>query len=137
MNIETLQQNWALVAGLVVLIPVILGVIGELLSQSRNGKLRAKAKVLKAARRQRSQCVRKVEALGEKLNALMERGDRVAPAKVEKAKAILSDAIAIAKTAEDQHLIAETQLRQYILEEFSPNRHDALQRRFLLLEPGT
>lgn len=136
MTIEMLQRNWSLVAALVILIPVAVSVFGALMGQSRGGELKARAKAVEAARRERKRCVGKVESLGETLNALMERGDQVAPARIEKAKAALSDAIALAKVAEDQRMIAETQLRQYILDEFAPTQHEALQRRYMLGEPG-
>lgn len=136
MTPETLQRNWTLVVAIVIMIPVAIAVVRQVLADTRQGRLKAKAAVLEAARKQRSACIKKVEILGEKLNALVERSDRVRPTRIDSAKAALSEAISDAKTADDQRLIAETQLRQFILDEFAPDRHEALQKRFLLQKPG-
>lgn len=136
MTPDTLQRHWTLVAAIAIMIPVGIAVVGQFLSQTRKGKLKSKASVLKAARKQRSACVKKVEVLGEKLNVLMEQSDRVRPTRIDGAKVALSEAISEAKTADDQRLIAETQLRQFILDEFAPDRQEALQKRFLLQKPG-
>ena len=136
MTMDILQKNWGLVAALVVLVPVVFAVIGAAAGQSRIGKLNSKARVVKSARKERSASLKKVESLEKRVDALVARGERVPPAKIEQAKAALSDAIALARVAEDQQLIAETQLRRFILEEFAPTRHDALKRRYMLIEPG-
>ena len=136
MDLELLQRNWTLVAALIILVPVLIGVLVAMLGQSRGGQLKAKVRLVQDARKRRSACLREVEALGNKLKALSERADRTPPARIDKVKTMLREATLLAETANDHRLIAENTLRQFIRDEFSPERQESLQRRYLLLEPG-
>ena len=58
------------------------------------------------------------------------------PRSIAEAAGALEDARALQKIAEDQLLIARNHVRKIILEEYPPQRHEALRQRFLPADEG-
>jgi hypothetical protein len=50
---------------------------------------------------------------------------------LQEASEAVEDARALAKIAHDQLLVAENLLRNVIIEEFPPRRHESMRRRYL------
>ena len=59
------------------------------------------------------------------------RADSVKPRHLQEVEEALEDALALAKIAHDQVMIAETRVRELILEEFPPQQHTALRAEYL------
>jgi hypothetical protein len=66
----------------------------------------------------------------KRLVKLRARADSVKPRHLQEAAEAVEDATALAKIANDQVMIAETRLRELILEEFPQNQHTALRARY-------
>ena len=131
MDIDTLRENWALVAALPLLTIVGLIVLRNLFQRSARGQLRAN--VARVARKRRAS--RKADAgviKAERRLARMERREeRTRPRLVQEAKDKVADAKAAQKVAQDQVLIAENHLRRIIHEEFPPRDQETLRKRHL------
>ena len=131
MTLEFVTRNWSLVAASVLITAIAMFVLFRVYTDSARGQLRARLRALKA----RYQAVDKADAAvlrcERKLARLGERVASVKPRHVEEAREALEDARALLKIATDQVLIAENHVRTIIVEEFPPNRQDALRHKYL------
>ena len=131
MNTEFLLRNWALVAALVLLSIVAVVVLRTAARRSVRGQLAARAADFREARQQHRRATEMATKLERRLQALIERADRVKPSLVDECRGQLDDARALAKIADDRVLVTANQLRKIIVEEFPPVRHEALRQRYL------
>ena len=77
-----------------------------------------------------------LDKVSERLDELRKSASTVKPRHVEEAGEAIEDARMLLNTANDQVLIAEKDVRQLILDEYPPNRQDALRQKYLSAGPG-
>ena len=134
MTVDFVTRNWSLVIGSVLLTAIALFVLFRLYTDSARGQLGAQVRAL----RMRYQDVDKARHMLTRAESRLQKleGDAasVKPRHVEEAREAVADARALLKIAGDQVLIAENHVRKTIVEEFPPNRQEALRGRFLRSE---
>ncbi len=131
MNLELVQQHWALLAGSVIGIVVVLTLMARIWQDSARGRLRGAFRTLQEQRREVARLERALAKAQQKLARLESRADAVPPRTIEEARGAVSDGEAMLKIRGDQVLVAQTRVRTIIYEEFPPRRHDALRHRYL------
>lgn len=130
MNLEFLTRHWALVLAGILAVVITLFVLFRVWSDSAGGQLRAMHNALLRRRQELSRQQKVADKAEKKLVKLRARTDSVKPRHLQEAAEALEDAAALAKIANDQVMIAETRLRELILEEFPQNQHIALRARY-------
>lgn len=131
MNTDWLRQNWGLVAGLVLIVPVIAAALRALVSRSAWGRLRRARRTLGVARRRHQKLVTRRTALEERVASLQKKAAHVKPRVLQEASEALEDTRSLLKIAADQVLIAENHLRKIIHNEYVPARQEQLRRKYL------
>lgn len=131
MNLELVQQYWALLAASVIGIVLVLTLMARTWRDSARGRLRGAFRTLQEQRREVARLERALEKAQHKLARLESRADAVPPRTIEEARGAVSDGEAMLKIRGDQVLVAQTRVRTIIYEEFPPRRHDALRHRYL------
>ena len=128
---ELIEAYWAPgLAGLLLAAVAVIAAV-RLWRLSARGCLAAANRVLRQRRRQAALAGAAVARAQARVGRLEQKSDSVKPRLLEEARGTLADARALAKIADDQVLIARNRLRHVILEEFPPDRHEALRRRYL------
>ena len=130
MNLEFLTRHWALMLAGVLAAVITLFLVFRAWSDSAGGQLRAMQNALRHRRQDLSRQEKRADKAEERLARLRARADSVKPRHLHEAAEALEDATALAKIANDQVMIAETRLRELILEEFPQNQHTALRARY-------
>ncbi len=130
MNLEFLTRHWALVLAGILAAVITLFVVFRVWSDSAGGQLRAMHNALLRRRQELSRHQKVADKAEKKLAKLRARADSVKPRHLQEAAEALEDAAELAKIANDQVMIAETRLRELILEEFPQNQHTALRARY-------
>ncbi len=130
MNLEFLTRHWALVLAGILAVVITLFVVFRVWSDSAGGQLRAMHNALLRRRQELSRHQKVADKAEKKLVKLRARADSVKPRHLQEAAEALEDAADLAKIANDQVMIAETRLRELILEEFPQNQHIALRARY-------
>ena len=130
MNLEFLTRHWALMLAGVLAAVITLFVVFRAWSDSAGGQLRAMHNALRQRRQDLSRREKRADKAEKRLARLRARADSVKPRHLHEAAEALEDATALAKIANDQVMIAETRLRELILEEFPQNQHAALRARY-------
>ncbi len=130
MNPEFLTRHWALVLAGILAVVITLFVVFRVWSDSAGGQLRAMHNALLRRRHELSRQQKVADKAEKKLAKLRARADSVKPRHLQEAAEALEDAADLAKIANDQVMIAETRLRELILEEFPQNQHIALRARY-------
>ena len=131
MTLEIATRNWALVLALVFASTIVIFVLYRALIDSVWGQLRVSARQLKFRYRSADRAQKAVNKAVAKLEKLRAKSDSVKPRHVREASEALDDARALGKIAEDQVLIAETQMHSLIADEYPPPQHEALRRKYL------
>jgi hypothetical protein len=131
MNLQFLQQNWAIFAAGVLVLAIGLFVAFRVLEDSTHGHLMRLVrlydeKLLAANKAQRAAV--KAEARLRKIRTKLESAK---PRHVQETSEALDDAKALLKITQDQVMIAANHLRKFILEEFPPTQHDRLREKYL------
>ncbi len=130
MNLEFLTRHWALALAGVFSAVITLFVVFRVRSDSAGG-LRAMHNALLQRRQELSRQIKVVDKAEKRLAKLVARADSVKPRHLQEVEEALEDALALAKIAHDQVMIAETRVRELILEEFPPQQHTALRAEYL------
>ena len=130
MNLEFLTRHWALVLAGILAVVITLFVVFRVWSDSADGQLRAMHNALLRRRQELSRQQTVADKAEKKLVKLRARADSVKPRHLQEAAEALEDAAALGNIASDQVMIAETRLRELILEEFPQNQHIALRARY-------
>jgi hypothetical protein len=134
MNEAWLQENWALAgAGLAVGVAAI-AVIAHLLLQSRRGRLAALARDVGRERRAMVTAGRGYAKAKRRAEGLQKKVERIPPRKLDEARRALADAERLVEIRGGALQVAEHRLRTLIAEEYPPNRHAALRRRYGVTE---
>jgi hypothetical protein len=131
MSPELLQQHWALVGASVIGLAVVLMLAMRAVLGSSRAQLNARVVELREREREGRKAARAVGKAAKKLERLQRKADSVKPRLIEEAAGELEDARMLQKIADDQVLIAKNQVRQIIVEEFPPKRHEDLRKRLL------
>lgn len=130
MNLEFLTRHWALALAGVLAAVITLFVVFRAWSDSAGGQLRAMHNALLRRRQELSRQQKRADKAENKLSKLRARADSVKPRHLQEAAEALEDTTALGKIANDQVMIAETRLRELILEEFPQKQHTALRARY-------
>lgn len=130
MNLEFLTRHWALALAGVLAAVITLFLVFRAWSDSAGGQLRAMHNALLRRRQELSRQQKRADNAEKKLSKLRARADSVKPRHLQEAAEALEDTTALARIANDQVMIAETRLRELILEEFPQNQHVALRARY-------
>ena len=131
MNLDLAQQHWALLAGSVIGVAVVLMLLHRAWQDSARGRLRIAVGRLQEKRREVARLERALAKAESSLARLESKADAVAPRTIEEARGAVSVAMALLKIQSDQVLVAQTKVRTIIFEEFPPRRHDTLRQRYL------
>lgn len=131
MSLEFLTRNWALAVASVLGTAVVLLVLYRLYADSARGRLRRRLGELTRRRWDAERAARSRDKAARRLKALQGRAASTRPRRINAANEALQDAEMLKKVADDQVLVAVRRVREVILEEFPPNRHDALRNKYL------
>lgn len=131
MTVDWIAANWALVIASVLALALLLFVGWRVWEDSAGGRLQIARRNYERSRRERNAIQRRADARTHKLARLRDRAQDVSPRRLEEVAADLEDARALLKIAEDRVLVTAARLREIIVEEYPPRRHDALRRRYL------
>ena len=128
---QLLTQNWALVAASVMGLAILLFVLYRLYEASPRGRLSAHVAVLRKHKNEVTQSETRLAKASEKLSTLRSKADVIKPRLLSEAEEAIQDARSLQKIAGDQVLRAKKLVREVILEEFPPKRHDGLRNKYL------
>lgn len=131
MSLEFLTRNWALAVASVLGTAVVLMVLYRLYADSARGRLRRRLGELTRRRWDAERAARSRDKAARRLKVLQGRAASTRPRRINAANEALQDAEMLKKVADDQVLVAVRRVREVILEEFPPNRHDALRNKYL------
>ena len=131
MDLELVRQHWALLAGSVIGVAVALMVIHRAWQDSTRGRLRAAVGQLQLRRQEVARQERLLRKSERVLARLESKADSVAPRSIEEAREAVTDGKAMLKILGDQVLVAQTQVRTIIVEDFPPRRHEAMRHQYL------
>ena len=137
MTVEFLIRNWALVVASILATAILVFVLVRLYRDSDRGQLGNRVRALQGRYKAVARAQRGVDKASERLDELRESAPTVKPRHVEEAGEALEDARLLLNNANDQVLIAEKDVRELILDEYPPNRHEALRRKYLNNDPGS
>jgi len=125
------MHNWSLVIGSALLLAISLFVVYRAFADSARGQLRRNLRVLRQRYRQLERAQRNVDSAAARLAKLRSKADAVKPRHGQEAAEAVEDARSLLKIAADQVLVAENHVRKIIVEEYPPQRQEALRRRYL------
>ena len=128
---QLVTQNWALVAASVLGLAILLFVLYRLYEASPQGRLSAHVAVLRKHKNEVTQAETRLTKASKQLSALRSKADAVKPRLLSEAEEDIQDARSLQKIAGDQVLRAQKLVREVILEEFPPKRHDGLRNKYL------
>jgi hypothetical protein len=131
MTMQLLTQNWALVAASVMGLAILLFVLYRLHEASPRGRLSAHVAVLRKHKNEVTQAETRLAKASEKLSTLRSKAEVTKPRLLSEAEEAIQDARSLQKIAGDQVLRAKKLVREVILEEFPPKRHDGLRTKYL------
>jgi len=131
MTMQLITQNWALVAASILGLAILLFVLYRLYEASPRGRLSAHVAVLRKHKHAVTQAETRLATASEQLSALRSKADAIKPRLLSEAEEAIQDARSLRKIAGDQVLRAQTRVREVILEEFPPKRHDGLRHKYL------
>ncbi len=137
MTVDLIIRNWALVAASILGSGILLFVLYRLYEETAPGQLGSMVRALRGRYNEVARAQQALDKTAARLDELREIAPSVKPRHVEEAGEALEDARSLLKIANDQVLIAEKNVRQLILDEFPPNRQDALRRKYLNADPGS
>ena len=136
MTVDLIIRNWALVVAGILGSGILLFVLVRLYRESDRGQLGNRVRALQACYKEVSRAQKGLDKASERLDALRENAPTVKPRYVEEAGEAMEDARMLLNNANDQVLIAEKDVRQLILDEYPPNRQEALRQKYLAADPG-
>lgn len=131
MTLEFFTRNWALVIASVLGTAILLFVSSRLYTDSPRGRLKRCVRALRVKQAAAGKTRRQLGAAQRRLAQLQASAASVKPRLVSAADEAVQDAQMLQKLADDQVLIAIKHVREVILEEFPPNRHDVLRNKYL------
>jgi hypothetical protein len=115
---------------------ILLFVLVRLYRESDRGQLGNRVRALQGRYKEVARAQKALDKVSERLDELRKSASTVKPRRVEEAGEAMEDASMLLNNANDQVLIAEKDVRQLILDEYPPNRQEALRRKYLAADPG-
>ena len=137
MTVDFLIRNWALVVASILATGILVFVLVRLYRDSDRGQLGNLVRELHGRNKAVARAQKGLDKASERLDGLRENAPTVKPRLVEEAGEAVEDALLLLNNANDQVLIAEKDVRQLILDEYPPNQHEALRRKYLSSDPGS
>jgi outer membrane murein-binding lipoprotein Lpp len=131
MNPELLTANWALWVAALPATIAVLSVAWLLYRKSARGQLGKALKDHREALRGLEKAGGSVQTLGEKVERLESKADKVKPRVLQEARNALDDARALQRIMNDRAQVTRNLVRRAIFEEFPPSRHEKLRARYL------
>ena len=131
MGVANLENHWALLAGSLLAIFVLVFVAVTIFRNSSSGQLRRVRVVLKDALRDGDKAAAQSKKALKKIQRLDAKSSSTKPRLLTEAKELLDDSRALEKVAQDKVLVAENHVRRVILEEFPPNTHEKMRAKYL------
>lgn len=131
MTLDFAIRHWALIVASVLGAGVLLFVLGRLYADSARGRLHYLSRQLRRQKRVALRAERKYERARQRFAGLKRREQTVKPMLLNAADEAMQDARMLQQLADDLVLVAQRKLRDLIIEEFPPNRHDRLRNRYL------
>jgi hypothetical protein len=125
------QKHWALAAAGLVGGVAVLAILWTVYRRSARGQLRARLREHRRASRAFKAAVKRANRAESRFEKLKARAANVRPSMLEEAKGTLTDARALANIASDRQQVTANRVRQVIVDEFPPSRHERLRRRYL------
>lgn len=129
--LQVFPQYWALIIASFLGLAIAMFVAFRLIQDSRRGQLasalhelREREQALQSASKTVSKSLLKCEKLAAK-------GDKVPPNKMLAAKDALAEARETEALLKDQVLVLRNNARTIILQDYPPNRHEAMCRKYL------
>lgn len=126
-----MADNWALWAAAIPAGVGALSIIYLRYRRSPRGQLRSAIRQHRKAIAALDDTKRAIDKARIRQQKLQANADKTRPRLLQEASDALVDAEALNKIATDKILIAANQVRRVIFEEFPPNRHTRLRRKFL------
>ncbi len=137
MTVDLIIRNWALVVAGILGSGILLFVLVRLYREADRGQLGNRVRALQGRYKEVARAQKGLDKVSERLDELRKSASTVKPRRVEEAGEALEDASMLLNNANDQVLIAEKDVRQLILDEYPPNRQEALRRKYLSADPGS
>ena len=131
MTIELVQEYWALLIASVLGLTIALYLLYNAMKGSRRGRLVQALGHLRQREQALKQAIRATDKAEARYSKLSAKGDSMAPNKVLAAKDAVVAARETQRLLEDQVLVVRNDARKIILEEYPPNRHEAMLRKSL------
>jgi hypothetical protein len=130
-TIEWALRNWALLIASVLGTAILLFVLYRLYEASPRGRLGVGVRNLRLQKLAAQKAEQRLAKASTRLSRLQGRAASIKPRLIAEADEAVQDATALKRIADDQVLIAIKQVRQVIVEEFPPNRHDVMRTKYL------
>jgi hypothetical protein len=131
MTMQLITQNWALVAASVMGFAILLFVLYRLHEVSPRGRLSGHVAALRTHKSEVTKAEASLAKASEQLSSMRSKADAIKPRLLSEAEEAVQDARSLQKIAGDQVLRAKKLVREVILEEFPPKRHDGLRSKYL------
>jgi len=125
------QQHWALWLAAAPLLIVTSSVIARVWRRSSRGRLGLALAEHRKALRAAAKAHRQHDGARASLDRLEKRAGKVKPRIVDEARGRLADQEMLARIADDRVQVTANQLRKVIYEEYPPNQHEALRKKYL------
>jgi len=136
-TVDFLIRNWALVVASILATGILVFVLVRLYRESDRGQLGNLVRELQGRYKAVARAQKGLDKASERLDGLRENAPTVKPRHVEEAGESVEDALLLLNNANDQVLIAEKDVRQLILDEYPPDRQEALRQKYLNRDPGS
>lgn len=131
MTLAMLKPYWAPLLALALALMVALVIAVRSVAGSSGSLLAAASARLRQCQREARKAERRCVRMRRRFEGLKARRDAVKPRVLEAAEGAYADAEALLKIRGDQVLVAQNQLRTVIVQEYPPDRHDAMRNRYL------
>ena len=131
MTRDFLIGNWALVIASVLGTAVFLFVLLRLYDASPRGRLGQAVRRLRLRKQAAARARRRAARAEARLARLRDKAATIRPRLLSAADESVQDTRMLQNIADDQVLIAIREVREVIVEEFPPNRHDELRNKYL------
>lgn len=137
MTVDLIIRNWALVVAGILASGILVFVLVRLYRESDRGQLGNRVRALQGCYKEVARAQKGLDKASERLDELRKKASTVKPRHVEEAGEAVEDALLLLNNANDQVLIAEKDVRQLILDEYPPDRQEALRQKYLNRDPGS
>ena len=137
MTVDLIIRNWALVVAGILASGILVFVLVRLYRESDRGQLGNRVRALQGCYKEVARAQKGLDKASERLDELRKKASTVKPRHVEEAGESVEDALLLLNNANDQVLIAEKDVRQLILDEYPPDRQEALRQKYLNRDPGS